>query len=48
MATAQPANGMTSKAVVSVTIFRVPMMGGRIIHSRRSPPPESPGMAAIQ
>lgn len=33
---------------MSETIFRVPMMGGRIIHRMRSAPPDNPGIAAIQ
>ena len=38
---------MSSK-VVSETIFRVPMMGGRVIQTRRKRPAARPGMAAIQ
>ena len=37
-----------SSRVVSVTIFRVPRIGGSTIQTSRRRPPASPGMAASQ
>jgi hypothetical protein len=44
----QPTTGISSRAVVSVTSLRVPMIGGSTIQPMRISPPERPGMAVSQ
>ena len=46
--TPQPRVEASSSSDVSVTILRVPRIGGSVIHTSRNRPAERPGMAAIQ
>ncbi len=43
-----PMSGMISSRLLIQTSLRVPMIGGRNIHTSRRKPPANPGMAASQ